>query len=67
MENNDIIYLLYHILDTKHLICQVSLKSNKAKLSKYTFSAVRTALMPHTFNVILRRCPLLAEVPMSTF
>ena len=27
----------YHVLDTKHLICQVSLKSNKAKLSIYTF------------------------------
>ena len=37
MEDNDIFHLFYHILDTKHLICQISLKSNKAKLSKYTF------------------------------
>ena len=48
MEDYDIFHLFYHIFDTKHLICQVSLKSNKAKLSKYTFkmvfSAVRTTL-----------------------
>ena len=37
MEDNDIFHLFYHILDNKHLICQVSLKFNKAKLSKYTF------------------------------
>ena len=48
MEDNDIFHLFYHILDTKHLIYQVSLKSNKAKLSKDTFkmvfSDVRTTL-----------------------
>ena len=37
MEDNDIFHLFYHILDTKHLICKDSLKSKKAKLSKYTF------------------------------
>ena len=37
MADNDIFHLSYQILDTKHLMCQVSLKSNKAKLSKYTF------------------------------
>ena len=47
MEDNDIFHLFNHLLDAKHLMCQVSLKSNKAKLSKCTFkkmvfSAVRT-------------------------
>ena len=37
MDDNDIFHLFYHILDTKHIMRQVSLKSNKAKLSKYTF------------------------------
>ena len=48
MEDNDIFHLFFHILDTKHLICQVQLKSNKAKLSntplKMLFSAGRTTL-----------------------
>ena len=37
MEDSDIFHLFYHILDTKHHICQISIKYNKAKLSKYTF------------------------------
>ena len=36
MEDIDIFHLFYHILDTNHLMCQVSLQSNKAELSKYT-------------------------------
>ena len=56
MEDNDIFHIFYHILDTKHLICQVSLKSIKAKLSKYTlnkwvFSAVRTLLRLHGYHI----------------
>ena len=35
MEDNDTFHLFYHIIDTNHIICKVSLKSNKA--SKYTF------------------------------
>ena len=31
IEDYDIFHLFYHMLDTKHLIYQVSLKSNKAK------------------------------------
>ena len=55
MEDNDIFHLFYHILDTKHPICQVSIKSNKAKLSKYKMSsAVRTTLLQPFFKISSR-------------
>ena len=35
MEDNYIIHLFFQILDTKHLICKVSLKSNNGVLSRW--------------------------------
>ena len=52
MEDNDIFNLFYHILDTKHFICQVQLKSNKANESYQNTPLKNGVLSPKNYHKV---------------
>ena len=55
MEDIDIFNLFYHILDTKHLTCKVSLESNKTKLPIYAYT-LKIGVLSHK-NYLKMRGP----------